>query len=1415
MSHYNDEYLAEELSKEDKEYLVQKLGAKAAKVMANEIDEEEAEEFRLKEQETKESAVFDLDAALDSYDPTFPRYTPSADAFEFFTLMRLVEGKDFDFSTPIAHYFMVDMLLGYIDDPMMFPYSEEVCKTIEIDNLAIGFMQSRGMAKSTVVISFFGVYSAIKGELPNGIGKVYFYLWLAASSKGGARINALAVRAMCEDSVYLKNYFESMRFTETESEFVRKGTGPTKNRSFLIRYQGINTGVRGSRYGERRPDCHVAGTTVMTEYGTHLVEDHQGPISRGHWEICSEIKVRGLTNTEIVSKDHQYWAKVCVGDRCVIENGKKLPRYSETKPKFTKVSELTDRHWIGERIDTEIQPVQPLQEKVPVITERNAQGHVIATEYNWQDIQIDEMQMEEFWWIYGLWLGDGSLQTTTLAIEFYIANTERETVGKKLYECADSIGMKLFEDKNVRPGCYKVVVTGYKNRSVAHWLKSQKAGNSIKMIPNWVLKIEPKLQKQLILGYIAADGYEDPVGNQVRINSVNYDVLRKLQKMCGRLGLPTYIRNTKQAGEQLFPGGKVHMCNHQWELKIKEGVSDILGFTQLKESHRVKYKQVHISDGMLWRQVQSIKDTEETHELIVIKCHNKKLTDVVGTEHAYETEYGVSKNCIGTDDAILNTAAAYSKVMTANLEDIIYSDSLAALKGGGKGRLINTFTPFHYNDVNTKAILNGTFTPVIIPIAADFDIDKPDLTARDIESSWEDMHPATSIAKMVRKAKASNKLKSFLQERMLRLASDADRLIPEKCIQFCDTTIIQDNLHAYNIYITTDFTTTKGENADFSGAAVWALGNNGDWFMLDLVLRKMDMEEQYRTVLDWAARYKRMGKHVELGVEIDGGQVAHIFSLEKIMMERSDWYTFAKQRGVDKDDTRKGILSRKAGGDKHERFRVAVTQFMLPQKLWLPEHLKDTKDMKEFLDQIRGATHANFARSDDACFTGDTLVHMADGSLKRIDQVQKGDMVITSAIDSAYSKCGAAIMTGVNEVNTYHMSDGSEISMTKNHPVYTTDGWVLAEDLLPEHKIVKGTKCNQQSESSDTNGQEKIQDTTNLLRKLTANVDGFINGLGKELMVNSQKGMTFTTKITTPIIMPSKIWNYLVQQSMQSIIKTNVGYYAQKKIERRIGYSWMLLEYLLTSGIVQTKDDNGIENTEKELKMLYLLKINNVPAIHAVRKLCHTLRRETCTVQISAPSKRVLKEIKQNIHTFVWYAEKSTDLTEIKVRLKRAAKSVEKSYQDKTHLENVLKNVKVAESYLQTVKVRDIALSAMQKKTKHLQVYPALSAEQYLIQVEAQLNTAQYNVELITLIEKGETREEKTYNLEVEDTSTYLVNSGVVVHNCDLVSMLNHMVVVQPTEIARVPKHSNIKRNIFSSMGFEEEDEVTRGSTIF
>lgn len=548
------------------------------------VDEADKRRVAAEVPELLENAEFDLDGALDTYDPTFPRYTPSQDAFEFFILMRLVQGGDFEFDTPIAHYFMVDVLLGHIQDPMQFPYSEEICKTIEIDINALGFMASRGLAKSTVGISFFAVYSAIKGELPNGIGKVWFYLLIAASSKGGARVNALAVKAMCEESKYLNDFFEDMRFTETESEFTRKdptGNVAKKDRSFLVRYQGLNTGIRGNRYGERRP--------------------------------CALI----------------------------------------------------------------------------------------------------------------------------------------------------------------------------------------------------------------------------------------------------------------------------------------------------------------------------------------------------------------------FDDTILNTAAAYSKVMMDNLHTVLHSDAVNALKGGGKGRVLLFFTPFHYGDVNTRAILTGAFTPVVIPMAKSFDAESDDLKATDIVSSWEAMHPRVSIMSLIKRAKKAKELKLFLQERMLRLTSGSERLVPDSCIQYTDMSLIENNLDAYHIYITTDFTTTSGEGSDFSGNATWAVNCNEEWFMLNLNLRKMGMQTQYDTVIREADKYKRKGKNVEIGVEIDGNQSAHVFALEKIMRENGTYHSFAKQKGK-LDSPQKGILSRSTGVAKHERFRIASQSF-LQKKIWLPEHLKNTPDMKEFVAQIKGATHEAFTRADD----GPDLVTMA------------------------------------------------------------------------------------------------------------------------------------------------------------------------------------------------------------------------------------------------------------------------------------------------------------------------------------------------------------------------------------------------------------------------------------------------------
>ena len=57
------------------------------------------------------------------------------------------------------------------------------------------------------------------------------------------------------------------------------------------------------------------------------------------------------------------------------------------------------------------------------------------------------------------------------------------------------------------------------------------------------------------------------------------------------------------------------------------------------------------------------------------------------------------------------------------------------------------------------------------------------------------------------------------------------------------------------------------------------------------------MDEQYRDTLSEASKWLRRGKHVEIGVEVDGNQAAHVYSLEKLMLGTSTWATFAKQKG--------------------------------------------------------------------------------------------------------------------------------------------------------------------------------------------------------------------------------------------------------------------------------------------------------------------------------------------------------------------------------------------------------------------------------------------------------------------------------------------------------------------------------------
>ena len=510
---------------------------------------------------------FNVDKALDCIDLSFNGYTPSKDSIEFFNIMRLVYGEDFEVDNGLMHYFLVDLVYGNIKREN-FPYSQEINEKIRLNHKKIAIIASRFSAKSTIITAFMPIVTAITGKMPN-FGDVMFWVSFGDSQQAGAKVQANTIRDICDDSLFCKEYFEKMRFTDEECEFIRKDDPknplPAKKRAFMFKVKGAAGGsVRGIRYKTERP--------------------------------------------------------------------------------------------------------------------------------------------------------------------------------------------------------------------------------------------------------------------------------------------------------QIFT----------------------------------------------------------------------------------------------FDDIIKNEADAGSDVIMAKLRSMIYSDAENAL--GKKGKIIIVNTPFNKKDPVYAALEGGVWTPVCLPVCEKIYLDMPKSEYR---GSWEAMKSYEEIMEKYEDAYYGETIREFMQELMLRISSEEDKMIPDKLLetQWYKRVDILKNIQAYNLYMTTDFTTTGSKGSDLSGIAVWAVNHNQDCFMLDLCLRKQEMEQQYNEVFRFIDLYTPDNKTFEVGVETDGQQKAHILALKDRMRQRSNYFTIARQKGS--EPVSEGIQSRLEAGNKHWRIRMALPLFQ-NRKIFFPEELRGLPEMNELMEEIRYTTYTKF-----------------------------------------------------------------------------------------------------------------------------------------------------------------------------------------------------------------------------------------------------------------------------------------------------------------------------------------------------------------------------------------------------------------------------------------------------------------------
>ena len=118
----------------------------------------------------------------------------------------------------------------------------------------------------------------------------------------------------------------------------------------------------------------------------------------------------------------------------------------------------------------------------------------------------------------------------------------------------------------------------------------------------------------------------------------------------------------------------------------------------------------------------------------------------------------------------------------------------------------------------------------------------------------------------------------------------------------------------------------------------------------------------------------------------------------------------------------------------------------------IEDKMEEVQNELEEIEQMF-ATLGEFSAGEGPCFACDTLVLMADNSLKRISEVQVGDMVQAYNVHTGQTVIADVTATNSGEADYYYLINGN-LKVTPPHPFFTAEGkWVKIADLEVGDKI--------------------------------------------------------------------------------------------------------------------------------------------------------------------------------------------------------------------------------------------------------------------------------------------------------------------------------------------------------------------------
>ena len=154
-------------------------------------------------------------------------YVPSTFALEMLNLIKLIDGGMTENVTPSAHLKLFDSFIN--------------TEGKDIINLC-----HRGFAK-TSALEYLIYRIALYGELPN-LGKIPHMIFVGDTIDGGVKKMRKALEYKFNNSDFLQQYLQEIKFTDIRWEFIRKDGS-----SLVVSAYGGKTNIRGTRENGSRP----------------------------------------------------------------------------------------------------------------------------------------------------------------------------------------------------------------------------------------------------------------------------------------------------------------------------------------------------------------------------------------------------------------------------------------------------------------------------------------------------------------------------------------------------------------------------------------------------------------------------------------------------------------------------------------------------------------------------------------------------------------------------------------------------------------------------------------------------------------------------------------------------------------------------------------------------------------------------------------------------------------------------------------------------------------------------------------------------------------------------------------------------------------------------------------------------------